>query len=183
MVVFPFMSPALKVIQPLGIFYVAVLPAEILLETTFSDQLRATKDDGTGYELRGTQRAITMDRLRDIAAYINRYDSGFPNSIILAANLNGENGTIDEDEAVRWSISEKPGCDSYVLNIPSARKLAAIIDGQHRLFAFRFADSIRLKTELICSIFIDLPRPFQAQLFATITYVFFHCCHGVIHFC
>jgi DNA phosphorothioation-associated DGQHR protein 1 len=168
MLAFPFTTSALRVIQSLGTFYVSVLPAELLLETSFSDQLRATKDDGTGYELRGTQRAITMDRLREIAAYINRYDSAFPNSIILAANLNQDNGTIDEDDAVRWSIAEKPGCDSYALTIPSSRKLAAIIDGQHRLLAFRFAESTHLRTDLICSIFIDLPRPFQAQLFATI---------------
>jgi len=168
MLVFPFTTSALKMVQPLGTFYVSVLPAELLLETSFSDQLRATKGDGTGYELRGTQRGIVLDRLRAIAAYIDRYDSAFPNSIILAANLNEDNGTIDEDDTVRWSIAEKPGCDSYVLTIPSSRKLAAIIDGQHRLFAFKFAESARLKTDLICSIFIDLPRPFQAQLFATI---------------
>ena len=168
MIDFPFTASALKVIQPLGTFYVTILPAELLLETCFSDQLRATRNNGAGYELHGTQRGIVMDRLSAIADYIDRYDSAFPNSIILAANLNEEKGTIDEDETARWSIAEKPGCDSYVLTIPSSRKLAAIIDGQHRLFAFKFSEPARLTTQLICSIFIDLPRPFQAQLFATI---------------
>ena len=49
--------------------------------------------------------------------------------------------------------------------------LAGVIDGQHRLFAFAIAgekDPLLLNTELICSVFIDLPKPFQAQLFATI---------------
>jgi DNA phosphorothioation-associated DGQHR protein 1 len=82
--------------------------------------------------------------------------------------LKEEDGNIEEDQNSRWYITENQNCDSYTLMIPSSRKLAAIIDGQHRLFAFRFADSSRLSVELICSIFVDLPKPFQAQLFATI---------------
>ena len=168
MVSFPYTASALKVAQPLGAFYVTVLPAELLLETCFSDQLRAFRSAGAGYELEGTQRGIKVERLRAIADYIDRYDSAFPNSIILAANLKEEDGTIEEDDGTRWTITENQGCDSYTLLIPSAKKLAAIIDGQHRLFAFKFAASSRLDMQLICSIFLDLPKPFQAQLFATI---------------
>ncbi len=165
---FPHTAPALKVAQPLGAFYVTVLPAELLLETCFSDQLRALKSTGFGYELDGNQRGIKVERLRAIADYIDRYDSAFPNSVILAANLKEEDGTIQEDDGTRWTITENPGCDSYTLRIPSGKKLAAIIDGQHRLFAFKYAASSRLDVQLICSIFLDLPKPFQAQLFATI---------------
>jgi DNA phosphorothioation-associated DGQHR protein 1 len=168
MVTFPYIASALKVTQPLGAFYVTVLPAELLLETCFSDQLRAARSSGVGYELEGTQRGITVERLRAIADYIDRYDSAFPNSVILAANWNEDNGTIEEDDEMRWSVTENQGCDSYNLAIPSAKKLATIIDGQHRLFAFKFAASARLDVQLICSIFLDLPKPFQAQLFATI---------------
>lgn len=168
MVNFPYTTSALKVTQPLGTFYVAILPAELLLDTCFSDQLRATRPTGTGYELEGTQRGIKLDRLRAIGDYIDRYDSAFPNSLILAANLNEENGTIEEDEQKRWSITEKGGCECFNLLIPSKRKLAAIIDGQHRLFAFRYTKPERLDVQLVCSIFVDLPKPFQAQLFATI---------------
>jgi hypothetical protein len=71
MTVFPFTASALKVIQPLGTFYVTILPAELLLETCFSDQLRATRNNGTGYELHGTQRGIVADRLVAIADYID----------------------------------------------------------------------------------------------------------------
>src|SRR5580700_4992025 len=79
MVNFPFTAPALRVAQPLGAFYVTVLPAELLLETCFSDQLRATRTNGVGYELQGTQRGMIVERLRAIADYIDRYDSAFPN--------------------------------------------------------------------------------------------------------
>jgi DGQHR domain-containing protein len=65
-------------------------------------------------------------------------------------------------------ISQGPdGC--YTLEIPTPAKLGAIVDGQHRLFAFvQTKEPARLNMELLCSIYLDLPKPFQAQLFATI---------------
>lgn len=165
---FPFTASALRITQPLGTYYVTVLPADLLLEVCFSDQLRATRSNGAGYELQGTQRGIKLERLRAIADYIDRSDSAFPNSLILAANFKEEDGTIEEDERARWTITESQPRGSYSLAIPTPQKLAAIIDGQHRLFAFRYSASSRLETQLICSVFIDLPKPFQAQLFATI---------------
>lgn len=171
MVTFPFVVPALQVDQPLGMYYVAVLPAGVLLETCYSDRLRAiSATDGTGYKLDGTQRGLDPERLADIARYISRSDSAFPNSIILAANFRENDGTVEEEPSKRWSIQEEAP-DRFSLIIPSPEKLAAVIDGQHRLFAFALADSAqnpRLDTKLICSILLDLPKPFQAQLFATI---------------
>lgn len=191
MVDYPFKAPALRVRQPIGIFYVTVLPAELLLQVASSDVMSASLNpNGVGYSLAGTQRLIQDKRLSQIADYIDRIDSAFPNSIILAANYNKDVGFDQEeledieledredsrdgqqapigDASKSWSIvEEKSG--HYQLVIPSSEKLAAIIDGQHRLFAFTRADArSRLPMELLCSIFLDLPKPFQAQLFATI---------------
>jgi DNA phosphorothioation-associated DGQHR protein 1 len=180
MLTFPIRVPALRVEQPLGTYYVAVLSARILLEVAYSDALSASaREDGLGYTLSGTQRLPQPKRVQPIADYINRVDSAFPNSIILAANFRIEDGLIEDDEWAddektvtptshpRWSIEEGPG-GATTLVIPSPAKLAAVIDGQHRLFAFTLANSERLAVDLICSIFLDLPKPFQAQLFATI---------------
>ena len=188
---FPYETRALCVIQPIGTFYIAVLPAELLLEVAASDVMSATLNlNGVGYSLTGTQRLVKDKRLNQIADYIDRIDSAFPNSIILAANHNMEVG-IDQDEleaigleeseqaetvpgeglvpeSKAWTVSEQEG-GCFKLCIPSPEKLAAIIDGQHRLFAFAKADPrTRLSMELICAIFLDLPKPLQAQLFATI---------------
>ena len=193
MVTYPLEVPALRIVQPLGMFYVAVLPAELLLQVAASDVMSATMNpDGVGYTLGGTQRLIQDKRLNQIADYIDRSDASFPNSIILAANYNEEFG-LDQDESEdiedeesaehnlqnnaqgaierpdrAWSIiAGEGGC--LRLRIPSADRLAAIIDGQHRLFAFAKADPrTRLNMQLICAVFLDLPKPFQAQLFATI---------------
>lgn len=169
---FPLSVSAIRVEQSIGVFYVAVLPASVLLQVCYSDALHASlKSNGIGYELGGTQRNLDVKRLKLIADFIDRSDSAFPNSIILAANQRMEDGLM-EDEAVedgietRWSVRADGG--GYLITIPTAEKLAAVIDGQHRLFAFTYAQHDKLPTDLICSIFIDLPKPIQAQIFATI---------------
>ena len=180
---FPYKTRALRVDQRLGTFYVAVLPAELLLQVAASDSMRAIMNpDGNGYELKGTQRLIQDKRLTEISDYINRVDSAFPNSIIIAANYDLESGFdqgeleyIAEEDAGApvadsrvWSIDESDdGCHS--LTIPTAEKLAAVIDGQHRLFSFARAEREAMQSmDLLCSIFIDLPKALQAQIFATI---------------
>lgn len=79
-----------------------------------------------------------------------------------------------DNSDIRWRVVEKectcvPGDVSYSLTIPTDEALAPIIDGQHRLFGFNFCDKPdRMDMGLVCSIFLDLPKPFQAFLFATI---------------
>lgn len=179
---FPYETNALRVDQRLGTFYVVVLPAELLLQVAASDRMRAIMNtNGDGYKLEGTQRVIQDKRLNEIADYINRVDSAFPNSIIVAANYDLETGFdqgeleyIQEedgkpvDDSRTWTITEgKDGC--HHLRIPTADKLAAIIDGQHRLFSFARADAEAMGSmNLLCSVFIDLPKALQAQIFATI---------------
>lgn len=187
MIKFPITVPALKISQPLGDFFAVSLPAELLLEVCFSDRMRAEKTL-LGYTLSGTQRDKKDNRLQQIAEYIDREDSAFPNAIILAANFHTSGFTIDEylesDEAsnetiknlsnARWKISEVKdhlGNINYYVTIPSNEKLAAIIDGQHRLFGFTsdyLKNDERLKMQLLCSIYLDLPKAYQADIFATI---------------
>jgi DNA phosphorothioation-associated DGQHR protein 1 len=165
---FPFSAPALRVEQPMGVYFVAVLPAELLLTVCFSDRLRIAHRTESSYTLEGNQRQLDEKRLRTIGDFISRSDSAFPNSIILAANSRAEDGLVEEQNAPRWSVSEKHDDGTYTITIPTGEKLAAIIDGQHRLFSFAFAIPKRLEMSLVCSIFFDLNKPFQAQLFATI---------------
>lgn len=193
---FPYQVPALRVEQPLGYFYVAVLPARLLLDVAYSDVLSASAIPGRdAYTLDGTQRIVSQTRLTQISEYINRADSAFPNSIIIAANFRQEDGLIEDEESLydeeapvdrggsgsknmetsaevppaarRWEILQTKG-DCFQLSIPTKAKLAAIIDGQHRLFGFALANPERLDMSLMCSIYLDLPKPYQAQLFATI---------------
>lgn len=192
--VYPLRVPALRIDQQVGTFFAVVLPARTLLDVAYSDVVRAEPDPVTGsYVVDGAQRLSDPRRLDAIARYINRVDASFPNSIIISANMHSGStrieGDVDIDDeegadeagelaeiAKRWRVEEvdrtpngeAPVSPSYVLTIPTAEKLAAVIDGQHRLFAFAKADPARLDDQLLCSIFIDLPKSMQAQIFATI---------------
>ncbi|TCD01225.1 DGQHR domain-containing protein [Pedobacter psychroterrae] len=161
---------AFKVSQPLGEFYLTKIPAEELLKITFSSELRPNVDDSSeGIEFTGTQRAKKGEKLRQIGRYIDSVESAFPNSIILAANYQN-NGLFVDDEIIKWRV-EPIDQGLYKIIIPSREKLASIVDGQHRLEGFRYAEnSERLATELVCSIYFDLPLPYQAYLFSTINH-------------
>ncbi|MBB3952979.1 DNA phosphorothioation-associated DGQHR protein 1 [Aureimonas jatrophae] len=175
---YPFKTKALQVVQPLDTYYVAVIPANILLDVAFSDRLRAREDDRDGYRVEGTQRARSGARQPQIEDYIGRTDSAFPNSIILAANYDAETGHLrtqeppvddgEEQPETIWTIDDL-GSGCFELTIPTAEKLAGIIDGQHRLDGFRnVPNQSRKEMDLICSVFMELSKPYQAQLFATI---------------
>jgi DNA phosphorothioation-associated DGQHR protein 1 len=106
--------------------------------------------------------------VREIGSYIDTVEAAFPNSIILGANYS-EGGELINDESVRWKIETENNHAELV--IPSAQKLASVIDGQHRLSAFKLVSPERQHAvELLCAVYLDLPVPFHAYLFATINF-------------
>lgn len=199
----------LPVHQPMGDFFVGVLPASLLTRVGFSDTMSAHLDsENETYKVNGTQRVKRIDRLKKIAEYINRSDAAFPNTIILSANFTPYGLTLDElenqiksdefeyddfkelttklssqdfvwdelkeksrnyYEDYSWKVVNNHD-GTYDLQIPSNKKLAAIIDGQHRLMAFEHAkqDEDIQNMQLVCSIYLDLPKALQAQIFAVI---------------
>jgi len=156
--------PALKVQQPLGDFYVISISARELLDITFSEPMKYIDNSGN---VKGSQRPKDIKRLKEIATYIESVEMAFPNSIILSANYT-QDGEITKDENERWRIQEVNG--NFKLIIPKKIKLAAIIDGQHRLNAFEYVTKEERFSELqlVCSVYFDLPNSYQAFLFATI---------------
>ncbi len=163
--------PVFRIDQPLGEFYVAVLPADFLLQITYSDPLKLISMSGDGrYGLRGHQRKLVQQRLNAIGRYIDTVESAFPNSIILAANYK-ETGELVDDESLMWSVEFEKDSPVGLLKIPTLARLAAVVDGQHRLYGFTESEvRSRQSMPLLCAIYLDLPNPFQAFLFATINY-------------
>jgi DNA phosphorothioation-associated DGQHR protein 1 len=166
---YPFSRTGLVVTQPFGEFLVVSIPASLLLDVAYSDRLTAERRPDGSYSLGGSQRARAERRLTQIGQYIDTPSAAFPNAIILAANYREEDGLIEEEENRKWSLSIDDDGLAGKLQIPTRAKLAPIIDGQHRLFGFNYAkEQARLDMPLLCAIFFDLPKPFQAFLFATI---------------
>lgn len=170
---FPMKVPAIKVSQPLGDFFVVSLKADLLLQTCYTIKAEILDDDDESEpvsylgkvvnSLVGNQRERTPKRLEEIRRYTETVDASFPNSIILGANYGEDGNLITNNE--RWDI-EKINDQFYYLVIPSGKKLASIIDGQHRVFGFE--KSSAKDTELLCSVYIDLPLAYHARIFTNI---------------
>lgn len=159
--------PAIAVTQPIGDFFLCSLPAEILLKVTYSIPAKMTRERGMFSGIFGNQRVKSKARHKQIGEYIDENGSSFPNTIILSANYQ-EDGSYVEDETLRWhATKEKNGF--FVLTIPTNERLASIIDGQHRLEGFKYISKPeRIKMGIPCAVFINLPRDYQARIFATI---------------
>lgn len=155
---------AIKISQPFSEYFVISMSAFDLLNVTFSDPLRYDEQG----QLRGNQRKIREDRIKEIGEYIKGDDVAFPNSIIISANYT-DKGYLCDDKTKRWKYYNKDG--GYIIEIPTDEKLASIIDGQHRLNGFKNVTVERQKEiELLVCIYFDLPNPYQAYIFATINY-------------
>lgn len=152
----------IKVSQPLGDFYIAKIKARDLLEISTSSVARYNKEG----QIVGNQRPLKLPRLKAIANFIKSAEMSFPTSILIAANVDYE-GNIIEEISKRWIISPTSIPDCFEIEIPDGIS-SLIIDGQHRLNAFSYTEEQFKDIELVCSIFVDLPNPYQAYLFATI---------------
>ncbi|RLU09080.1 hypothetical protein CS078_13070 [Pseudomonas prosekii] len=170
--------PAIRVEQPLGTFYAFSLRADILNQITYSlpAEIRGRldleqADSKGGYSIFGSQRVEKKTRLQEIASFIQTTDATFPNAIILAANYSKE-GLYVEEASQQWRVEDR-GEGFWSLSIPQgAFSQASIIDGQHRLHAFEHLpdDAPQREMELLCVVFLELPTPFHAYVFATINF-------------
>lgn len=150
----------LKVIeikQPFGVFYATKMDSDQLLKIAEAEPYRILENG----EYAGSQRSRNDKRLTEIAEYLKGVESALPNSIIIAGNTNSNE---DDD---RWKIVKEN--DDTFLIIPKLEINGSIIDGQHRVNGFKLLnESQRKKYELLCSVYLNIPNPYQAFLFATI---------------
>lgn len=167
--------PAIRLLQPLGEFYLTALPVNFLLKVCFSDRYTRKDSDELGLVTdSGHQRNLDKKRLKEIASYLQTQDAVFPGTIILAANSMRGGGVLPSDDEDRWRVEQINAIDGEIVNlvIPCDKKLAAVVDGQHRLWGFSSDDlpeNLR-EMSLPCAVFVDIPTPQQAAIFATINF-------------
>lgn len=154
---------ALKVSQPLGDFYLTTIPAFVLLDVCSVDvyKRRAAYEDGR-VEDEGNQRRLNEQRVRSVASFLRTQSAVLPGTLILAANYDDKGifcapmqGDEDvEDRSDRWYVKQI-GETIYDLIIPNeGRKLAALVDGQHRLMGFEDQESQIKKNDVaMCCVF------------------------------
>ena len=168
---------AIRVCQPIGEFFLTTLSANILEKVCFSKQhSRYCKNQDGSVVDRGIQRGRNESRVTSIRDFLRTTEATLPGTLVLAANFTEEGKFVGDDEdglldPRRWTkkaVDEKR--QLFELTFPEDEKLVAIVDGQHRLGGFEdLPDSIK-QMELPCAIFLDMPIPIQAYVFATINF-------------
>lgn len=156
--------------QSFGVFYACSIPAKDLLNICQPIRAEVLDDDLDNDPLNfsikkstGTQRELGISRPEQIRDYIKTGVAAFPNSIIIGANIS-ENGFLLEENERTWQV------ENNLLKISKGALTAAIIDGQHRLAGFELleSDDIALNEYLLCSIYLNIPMTYHAQIFSTI---------------
>lgn len=135
----------IKVVQPIGIIYLAKIQPRDLLAMSVVDRRRIENDE----QVLGIQRELNSEKIKQIRSYLTSNDATFPNSIIV--NVNTKSIANENDNILELLINE----DTFT-----------IIDGQHRVEGFR--DNEIDDFELILAIFKDLKTDQQANIFSTI---------------
>lgn len=177
----------IQVKQGFGTFYACSIKAKELLEIcepiraeVLDEEIDNDPLDISLNKSKGTQRKLGNKRPEQIAEYISSGMAAFPNSIIIGANISKEGYLLDDDNE-EWELKKDPikiidkddkkwEIEDDHIYINKGSLTAAIIDGQHRLAGFELLakDHPSLEDYLLCSIYIDIPMTYHAQIFSTI---------------
>jgi len=156
--------------QSFGMFYACSISAKDLLKICQPIRAEVLDNDLDNNPLNlsikkstGTQRQLGNSRPEEIKDYIKTGVAAFPNSIIIGANIS-EDGFLLEENQRTWKVEDN------CLKISKGALTAAIIDGQHRLAGFELLeeDDLALNENLLCSIYLNIPMTYHAQIFSII---------------
>lgn len=137
----------IKIVQPIGTFYISALNAEIVCRITTVERREYDNDNNTSM---GIQRAISTKRVNEIAKYTNDPDATFPTPIIISVN------DIE---------SNYLGEDFFEFNQNSI--VGEIIDGQHRVEGLKKSDN-RGEFTLPIILMFNLQEEDKAYVFSII---------------
>lgn len=150
---------AIPVEQPIGVFYLASIPAKDLVNISWAD-LRHMEKDLDRYV--GIQRELKEDRVIEIAKFVNSVDATFPTSVVLAV----KSCCVSYDER-SGKLTLHEGIDEATGEFIPLEKVANILDGQHRVEGLKkLSESERFDVPV--SIFVDADIADQAYIFATV---------------
>lgn len=150
----------LKVTQPIGDFYIASIPAKELVKITDFDVRRVLMEERDVERYLGIQRPLEPGRVKVISEYVRTADASFPTGVIIAIPEKCIE-KITENEMTITNYMESNDDDENIYY----RKIARVLDGQHRLAGLEDFDGV---FDINVSIFVDADIADQANIFATV---------------
>jgi len=166
---------ALRVEQPIGVFYIASISARDLVDISYADVRRLAEEQRDVEKYLGIQRPISAKRIRDIRQYIHAPDATFPTAVILAVDERCVEVEELDDTSARLTLSAfTPKEPEEGENPIPIGKIAKVLDGQHRIAGFlddknnwmfgNFTKTFFLNA----AIFVGADIAEQANIFATV---------------
>lgn len=134
--------------QPIGNFYVGAIDSIDLADISYSDIRRIETPELDTYL--GIQRRLSLKRVDELARFAQLPDATFPTGIVLC--ISSEHVTFDQRKSI--------------LKVDDDRRVAKIIDGQHRIASLERLGKKRFQIPV--TIFIDMDIEQQAIVFTTI---------------
>jgi DGQHR domain-containing protein len=152
---------ALRASQPIGDLYFAVMSStDVGLIANF-DVRRVLIEERDVERYLGIQRPLQPRRVKDLQKYVNFSDATFPTAIILA--IDDEYASYDERKMLLTVRNYRDGENRPSTNI---RKIARVIDGQHRIAGLYGFEGPTF--EVPVTLFIGSDISDQAYVFATV---------------
>jgi DGQHR domain-containing protein len=157
---------ALKVTQPIGEFYVTVLPAKKVV-----GRVRNRPRSSAGAESEDVQRIFSKKRVNDIAAYTEDADATFPTPIILSVTSERIPEVVPQEQLAQAPAPAAPVANTAVIfDIPDDNNpIGDVLDGQHRVLGLLHS---RFKNEgdfdLVVVLMFDLDPDDKAYVFSII---------------
>lgn len=151
----------LKIRQPIGEFFIAVIRSDILCEIAKFDVRRVLQDERDIERYLGIQRPLKGKRVNDLEKYVRYFDATFPTSIIIS--VEAECAYYDENSNTMTlsNINRETLGDSVAFE-----GIARVLDGQHRIAGLFGYDGHEFY--LTVTIFVGIDIADQAQIFSTV---------------
>lgn len=156
-----FELPVLRVEQPIGAFFVAVLDSKRLCDITHFD-IRRIRHEREFETYLGIQRPLNEKRVEEIEQYVETIDACFPTSIILS--VSGRCASYDQEKRI-LTLSNYLDSEEPSRSIPY-REIAKVLDGQHRIEGLKNFRGAVFGVNV--SIFVDIDVAEEAYIFSTV---------------
>lgn len=154
--------PFLEIEQPVGKSYLCSVSAQKLLEICTFDFRQIEENNGVKMFL-GIQRELDKKRVKDIRKYIATEDASFPTSIVISVDERCAE-LVDQDDQILLRLRSYEDPESIADSVPF-RGIATIIDGQHRLAAFKDSE---IDWTLSVNIFVGIDEGTRAMIFSKV---------------
>jgi DGQHR domain-containing protein len=154
--------PCMMIEQPVGSFYIGVMPWKTLLDIAYFDVRRIVRERRDVETYLGIQRELRNDRVEELKQYVNFKDASFPTGIVIA--VEADCAAYDEQRKIMTLMNnmdtEIPGERVFF------RDIARVIDGQHRIAGLEGFAGERFDLPVVVLIGMDIAD--QAYIFSTV---------------